>query len=57
MADSWAKGFLELVLGRPRITRLGRWLAKDYSEVYALGADAQPGAFGAAEAATPAQTP
>ncbi|MGQ0722146.1 MAG: signal peptidase I [Candidatus Eiseniibacteriota bacterium] len=57
MTDSWAKGLLELVLGRPRITRLGKWLAKDYSEVYALEADASAGAFGAAEAATPTQTP
>jgi signal peptidase I len=48
MSESWLKGLLQLVLGRPRITRIGKWLAKDYSEVYAQSSG---GSFGAAEAA------
>ena len=46
MSEGWVKGFLQLVLGRPRITRLGTWLAKNYSKVYEEG-------FVAAEQADP----
>jgi hypothetical protein len=50
MDNGLVKGFLQLVLGRPRLSRLGTWLAKDYRDAYALGATA--GGAGAAEAAT-----
>jgi signal peptidase I len=45
MGDSPAKGFLSLVLGRPRIGRVGTWLANDYTPIYAQGsASAAPAA-------------
>ncbi|NNE42768.1 MAG: signal peptidase I [Gemmatimonadetes bacterium] len=40
--DGLMKGFLQLVLGKPRLTRLGTWLAKDYSETYGLTAAGLP---------------
>jgi len=50
LGEGWVKGFLQLLLGRPRITRIGTWLAKDYTDVYARGVPS-PGP-GAASAAT-----
>ena len=32
---------LSLFLGRPRLTRIGTWLAKDYSGVYREGLSAE----------------
>lgn len=37
LPQNWVRGLLELVLGRPRITRIGKWIATDYSKVYARG--------------------
>ncbi len=37
MSESPIKGFLSLFLGRPRISRVGTWLAKDYQPVYEKG--------------------
>jgi hypothetical protein len=37
MNESPIKGFLSLFLGRPRISRVGTWLAKDYESVYEKG--------------------
>jgi signal peptidase I len=34
MSESWVKGFLQLFLGRPRISRFGKWIATDYSDLY-----------------------
>jgi signal peptidase I len=50
MPDSWLSGLLQLFVGKPRITRIGNWLAKDYTETYALP---EPGVrtFGSAVAA------
>ena len=31
------RGILSLFLGRPRLTRIGTWLAKDYSGIYQEG--------------------
>ncbi|MFN8178686.1 MAG: signal peptidase I [bacterium] len=53
MPETWVKGLLQLILGRPRITRVGRWLAKDWRPVYAKGMSA--GAPAAASVA-PADT-
>lgn len=55
MSENWVKGLLQLVLGRPRITRVGTWLARDWRPVYAKGMDTTGGdglPFSAA-AATP----
>jgi signal peptidase I len=55
MREDWVKGLLQLVLGRPRIRRVGTWIAKDWSDVYAHGmAEAQkaPGLPAAAHAGT-----
>lgn len=52
MQDSWMSGLLQLVVGKPRITRVGKWLATDYSGTYAKG---DGSAFGTA-AASPAPT-
>jgi signal peptidase I len=43
MSESWVKGFLQLFLGRPRLRRLGTWLATDYTDSYekALTADSR----------------
>jgi signal peptidase I len=57
MSDGWVKGFFQLVLGRPRLTRLGKWLAKDYTDVYALGDRAERQVPGAAAAATTETAP
>ena len=48
MSESWVKGFLQLFLGRPRIKRVGRWLATNYTGVYAAS---PPSGLGAAAAA------
>jgi signal peptidase I len=37
MSESPMKGFLSLFLGRPRLARVGTWLAKDYQPVYEKG--------------------
>ncbi len=37
MDETPVKGFLALFLGRPRLQRVGTWLAKDYTPVYAQG--------------------
>jgi signal peptidase I len=37
MPETWVKGFFQLFLGRPRITRVGTWLARDYREGYRAG--------------------
>ena len=37
MDETWVKGLLQLFLGRPRISRFGQWLAKDYTETYEAG--------------------
>ena len=37
MPENWVKGFFQLFLGRPRITRVGKWLAKNSSETYEKG--------------------
>jgi signal peptidase I len=37
MRESWVKGLFQLLLGRPRLRRLGTWLAKDYRGVYEEG--------------------
>jgi signal peptidase I len=50
MGEGWVKGFLQLLFGRPRLGRLGTWLAKDYTSLYAQ-APPSPGP-GAASAAT-----
>ena len=55
MGEGWVKGFLQLLLGRPRITRVGTWLAKNYTDIYAQSPPA-PG-LGAASAAVPADVP
>ncbi len=34
MDETWVKGFFQLFLGRPRITRFGNWLAKNYTDTY-----------------------
>ena len=46
--ESPLKGFLSLLLGRPRLDRVGTWLAHDYTPVYAQGT-----AAAAPAAATP----
>ena len=43
MPENWVKGFLQLFLGRPRITRFGTWLAKDWTDVYATRPGGAPG--------------
>ena len=44
MPQNWVRGLLELVLGRPRITRVGNWIAKDWRKTYAHSATVpQPG--------------
>jgi signal peptidase I len=50
MQDSWLAGLLQLFVGKPRFTRIGSWLAKDYTETYGLP---EPGdrTFGSAVAA------
>lgn len=48
MSETWLKGFLQLFLGRPRIGRIGTWLAKDYTDVYAGRAASAPGSAQAA---------
>jgi len=40
MDESPVKGFLSLFLGRPRLERVGTWLAHDYTPVYAQGSAA-----------------
>jgi signal peptidase I len=37
LEESPLKGFLSLLLGRPRLDRVGTWLAHDYTPVYAQG--------------------
>jgi signal peptidase I len=37
MPESRLKGLLSLFLGRPRLRRLGKWLAHDYTPVYRSG--------------------
>jgi signal peptidase I len=37
LPENWVKGFFQLFLGRPRITRVGRWLATNYTETYEKG--------------------
>ncbi len=53
MPQNWVRGLLELVLGRPRITRVGKWIATDYGKVYARGLEqaraSHPGAPSASE--------
>jgi signal peptidase I len=49
MSETWVKGLLQLVLGQPRIRRVGTWLAHDWRPVYAKGI----GLPSAAAAATP----
>ena len=49
MPENWIKGLLQLILGRPRIGRVGTWLAHDWRPVYAKGI----GLPSAAAAATP----
>jgi len=56
--EGWLKGILQLFLGRPRLGRIGTWLAKDYSGVYAGIPDrdtaaARTAAAGETAAATP----
>jgi len=34
MPENWVKGFFQLFLGRPRLRRLGTWLAHDYTDSY-----------------------
>lgn len=55
MSENWVKGLLQLILGRPRITRVGTWLARDWRPVYAKGLDTTGGLGlpSAAAAATP----
>lgn len=48
MDESPVKGFLSLLLGQPRLDRVGTWLAHDYTPVYAQGT-----AAAAPAAATP----
>lgn len=38
LPENWVKGFFQLFLGKPRLRRLGTWLAHDYSDIY----DANP---------------
>ena len=54
MPQNWVRGLLELVLGRPRITRVGRWIAKDYRDTYAHGMQHARAAADSASAAAPA---
>jgi signal peptidase I len=42
MSEGWIKGFLQLFLGRPRIRRIGTWLAKDYRGLYAETLQGEP---------------
>jgi signal peptidase I len=35
--ETWVKGFFQLFLGRPRITRVGTWLARDHRDGYRQG--------------------
>ena len=51
MPQNWVRGLLELVLGRPRITRVGRWIAKDYRDTYAHGVEQARAAADSASAA------
>jgi signal peptidase I len=54
MSEDWVKGLLQLVLGRPRVRRVGTWLAHDWTDVYARGMAATkeiPGLPGEAAAA------
>jgi signal peptidase I len=37
MSETPVKGFLSLLLGRPRISRVGTWLAKDFRPTYEKG--------------------
>ncbi len=53
MDETWVKGFFQLFLGRPRITRVGTWLARDYRDVYREGFAAADTAVPATEAAAP----
>jgi signal peptidase I len=57
-SESALRGFLEMFLCRPRLRRLGTWLAKDYSDVYEAGVAeaAAPGA-GAPDAGAPDAEP
>ncbi len=54
MNEDWVKGLLQLVLGRPRVRRVGTWLAHDWTDVYMRGMTATrdvPGLPGEAAAA------
>jgi hypothetical protein len=46
MTESWIKGFFSLFLGRPRLSRIGTWLAKDYTDSYEAGFSASPSGGG-----------
>ena len=37
MSETPVKGFLSLLLGRPRLSRVGTWLAKDFGPDYEKG--------------------
>lgn len=50
MPDTWISGLLQLFVGKPRLGRVGNWLAKDYTETYALP-DPGKRTFGTAAAA------
>ncbi|HMB71869.1 MAG TPA: signal peptidase I [bacterium] len=50
MQDSWIAGLLQLFVGKPRFTRIGNWLAKDYTETYGLPGPGER-TFGSAVAA------
>ncbi|HMB71881.1 MAG TPA: hypothetical protein VKU85_21415, partial [bacterium] len=49
MPENWVKGFFQLFLGRPRLRRLGTWLARDYSSVYENGWSGEAHATASAE--------
>jgi hypothetical protein len=57
MPENWVKGLLQLVLGRPRIGRVGTWLAHDWRPVYAKSMSAPGGALGLPSAAAAAPPP
>jgi len=40
LPENWVKGFFQLILGRPRLRRIGTWLAKDYTGTYEKGWEA-----------------
>ena len=60
MSETWVKGLLQLVLGQPRIRRVGTWLAHDWRPVYAKGRSPLGRRRGTRQpppTARPAQTP